>query len=102
MDRWNARRVTAIQPELIGRIASMRAAGINLSGIRSFPIEQYVEQVPPPLHNDAMVTSRLCGCQFSSGRLRGRSKTGRSARTRGALHDSQLVELLDERHLQGR
>ena len=39
LDRWNARRSTAVPPELIGRIAPTRTEGINLRGVFSFPIE---------------------------------------------------------------
>ncbi len=49
LDRWNARRSTAVPPELIGRIAPTRTEGINLRGVFSFPIEQNAEQLLPSL-----------------------------------------------------
>jgi TnpA family transposase len=49
LDRWNARRSTAVPAELIGRIAPTRTEGINLRGVFSFPIEQYAEQLLPSL-----------------------------------------------------
>jgi hypothetical protein len=47
LDRWNARRSSAVPPELIGRIAPTRTEGINLHGVFSFPVEQYTEQLLP-------------------------------------------------------
>ena len=47
LNRWNARRSTAVPPELIGRIAPTRTEGINLRGVFRFPIEQYLEQLLP-------------------------------------------------------
>ena len=47
LNRWNARRSTAVPPELIGRIAPTRAEGINLRGVFRFPIEQYLERLLP-------------------------------------------------------
>ena len=41
LDQWNARRSTAVPPQLIGRIAPTRTQGINLRGVYTFPIEQY-------------------------------------------------------------
>ena len=49
LDRWNVRRATAVPPVLIGRIAPTRTEGINLRGLFSFPIEQYLEQLLPSL-----------------------------------------------------
>jgi hypothetical protein len=49
LDRWNARRSTAVPPELIGRIAPTRTEGINLRGVFTFPIEQYQAQLLPSL-----------------------------------------------------
>ena len=47
LNRWNARRSTAVPPELIGRIAPTRTEGINLRGVFRFPIEQYLERLLP-------------------------------------------------------
>lgn len=47
LDQWNARRSTAVPPELIGRIAPTRTEGINLRGVFRFPIEQYLERLLP-------------------------------------------------------
>jgi TnpA family transposase len=47
LNRWNARRATAVPPELIGRIAPTRTEGINLRGVFRFPIEQYLERLLP-------------------------------------------------------
>jgi hypothetical protein len=58
LDRWNTRASTAVPPELIGRIAPTRTEGINLRGVFSFPIEQYVEQLLPSL---AATKSRIAG-----------------------------------------
>ena len=41
------RRVTAIPPELIGRIAPTHIEGINLRGVYRFPVEEYAEQLLP-------------------------------------------------------
>jgi TnpA family transposase len=49
LDRWNARRSSAVPPELIGRIAPTRTEGINLRGVFRFPIEQYAGQLLPSL-----------------------------------------------------
>jgi len=49
LDRWNARRSTAVPPELIGRIAPTRTEGINLRGVFTFPVEQYQAQLLPSL-----------------------------------------------------
>lgn len=49
LDRWNARRSTAVPLELIGRIAPTRTEGINLRGVFTFPIEQYQAQLLPSL-----------------------------------------------------
>jgi len=49
LDRWNARRSTAVPPGLIGRIAPTRTEGINLRGVFTFPIEQYQAQLLPSL-----------------------------------------------------
>jgi hypothetical protein len=49
LDRWNARRSTAVPPGLIGRIAPTRTEGINLQGVFTFPIGQYQAQLPPSL-----------------------------------------------------
>ena len=49
LDHWNARRSTAVPPELMGRIAPTRTEGINLRGVFSFPIEQYKAQLLPSL-----------------------------------------------------
>jgi hypothetical protein len=49
LDRWNARRSTAVPPQLIGRIAPTRTEGINLRGVFTFPIEQYQAQLLPSL-----------------------------------------------------
>jgi hypothetical protein len=51
LDRWNARRSTAVplQLQLIGRIAPTRTEGINLRGVFTFPIEQYQAQLLPSL-----------------------------------------------------
>jgi TnpA family transposase len=49
LDHWNARRSTAVPPELIGRIAPTRTEGINLRGVFTFPIEQYRAQLLPSL-----------------------------------------------------
>jgi hypothetical protein len=46
LDRWNARRSTAVPPALIGRIAPTRTEGLNLRGVFSFPIERYAEYLP--------------------------------------------------------
>jgi hypothetical protein len=45
LDRWNARRSTAVPSGLIGRIAPTRTEGINLRGVFTFPIEQYQVQL---------------------------------------------------------
>jgi hypothetical protein len=58
LDRWNTRPSTAVPPELIGRIAPTRTEGINLRGVFSFPIEQYVEYLLPTL---AATKSRAVG-----------------------------------------
>jgi hypothetical protein len=58
LDRWNTRASTAVPPELIGRIAPTRTEGINLRGVFSFPIEQYVEQL---LRSLAATKSRIAG-----------------------------------------
>ena len=58
LDRWNARRSSAVPPELIGRIAPTRTEGINLRGVFSFPVEHYAEQILPSL---AAAKSRLVG-----------------------------------------
>jgi hypothetical protein len=47
LDRWSARRSTAVPPELIGRIAPTRSEGINLRGVFRFPIEQYLARLLP-------------------------------------------------------
>lgn len=39
--------LTAVPPELIGRIAPTHAEGINQRGVFSFPIEQYAERLLP-------------------------------------------------------
>ena len=49
LDRWNARRATAVPPELVGRIAPTRTEGINLRGVFTFPIAQYQAQLLPSL-----------------------------------------------------
>jgi TnpA family transposase len=49
LDRWNARRSSAVPPELIGRIAPTRTEGINLRGVFRFPIEQHAGQLLPSL-----------------------------------------------------
>jgi hypothetical protein len=49
LDRWNARRSTAVPPGLTGRIAPTRTEGINLRGVFTFPIEQYQAQLLPSL-----------------------------------------------------
>ena len=49
LDRWNARRSTAVPPQLIGCIAPTRTEGINLRGVFTFPIEQYQAQLLPSL-----------------------------------------------------
>ena len=41
LDQRNARRSTAVPPQLMGRIAPTRTEGINLRDVFSFPIEQY-------------------------------------------------------------
>ena len=46
-DRLNARKSTAVPPELIGRIAPTRTEGINVRGVFRFPVEAYAEQVLP-------------------------------------------------------
>ncbi len=46
-DRLNARKSTAIAPELIGRIAPTRTEGINLRGVFRFPLETYAERLLP-------------------------------------------------------
>jgi hypothetical protein len=46
-DRLNARKSTAVPPELIGRIAPTRTEGINLRGVFRFPVEAYAEQLLP-------------------------------------------------------
>lgn len=46
-DRLNARKSTAVPPELIGRIAPTRTEGINLRAVFRFPVEAYAEQVLP-------------------------------------------------------
>ena len=46
-DRLNARRSTAVPPELIGRIAPTRTEGINLRGVFRFPVEAYAERLLP-------------------------------------------------------
>jgi hypothetical protein len=45
LDQWNARRSTAVLPEMIGRVAPTRTEGINLRGVFTFPIEQYRAQL---------------------------------------------------------
>jgi hypothetical protein len=47
-----------VPAELIGRIAPTRTEGINLRGVFAFPVEQYAEQLLPPL---AASKSRLIG-----------------------------------------
>ena len=47
LDRWANRR-QIVPPELIGRIASTRLAGINLQRVFRFPLERYAGQVLPP------------------------------------------------------
>jgi hypothetical protein len=44
--RWAHRR-HIVPPELIGRIAPTRLAGINLRGVFRFPVERYVGQLLP-------------------------------------------------------
>ncbi len=46
-DRLNARRATAVPPELMGRIAPTRTEGINLRGVFRFPIEAYADRLLP-------------------------------------------------------
>lgn len=46
-DQWNQRRVTAIPPELTGRIAPTHIEGINLRGVFRFPVKEYAEQLLP-------------------------------------------------------
>ena len=46
-DRLNARKSTAVPPELIGRIAPTRTEGINLRGVFRFPVEAYAEKLLP-------------------------------------------------------
>jgi len=46
-DRLNARRTTAVPPELIGRIAPTRTEGINLRGVFRFPVEVYADRLLP-------------------------------------------------------
>jgi TnpA family transposase len=46
-DRLNARRTTAVPPELIGRIAPTRTEGINLRGVFRFPVEAYADRLLP-------------------------------------------------------
>ncbi len=47
LNRWNARRTSAVPRDLIGRLASTRAAGINLRGVFSFPVERYSGRLLP-------------------------------------------------------
>ena len=58
LDRWNARRSSAVPPELIARIAPTHTEGMNLRGVFSFPVEQYTEQLLPSL---AASKSRVAG-----------------------------------------
>ena len=46
-DRLNARRVTAVPPELMGRIAPTRTEGINLRSVFRFPVEAYADRLLP-------------------------------------------------------
>ena len=46
-DRLNARRSTAVPPELLGRIAPTRTEGINLRGVFRFPVEAYADRLLP-------------------------------------------------------
>ncbi len=46
-DRLNARRATAVPPELMGRIAPTRTEGINLRGVFRFPVEAYADRLLP-------------------------------------------------------
>jgi len=46
-DRLNARKSTAVPPELIGRIAPTRTEGINLRGVFRFPVEAYADNLLP-------------------------------------------------------
>ena len=62
LDRWNARRSTAVPPGLIGRIAPTRTEGINLRGVFTFPIEQYQAQLLPSL---PAAKSRAFGVQMA-------------------------------------
>jgi TnpA family transposase len=46
LDRWANRR-QVVPPELVGRIAPTRLEGINLRGVFSFPLKNYVGQIMP-------------------------------------------------------
>ena len=46
LDRWANRR-QIVPPELTGRIAPTRLAGINLRGVFRFPVERYAAQLLP-------------------------------------------------------
>ncbi|EQD72442.1 Transposase, Tn3, partial [mine drainage metagenome] len=56
-DRLNARRSTAVPPELIGRIAPTRTEGINLRGVFRFPVEAYAERLLPATSRKAAAGS---------------------------------------------
>ncbi len=53
-DRLNARKSTAVPPELIGRIAPTRTEGINLRGVFRFPVETYAERLLPSAPHKAI------------------------------------------------
>ena len=78
-DRLNARKSTAVPPELIGRIAPTRTDGINLRDVFRFPVETYAERLLP-----SALTKRL---------LQRRRDQGRKPRQSGRLDSEQKRSL---------